>query len=69
MPDPSTHHATLRAVRVGVVVLMVSIAGLCAPLGIPMGQSAKYVVAPAFIGACAALSILLNAAIDWIRKD
>lgn len=40
---------------------------MLAPLLINLGKGSKYFVAPAFIGMCLGLCILLNAAIDWMR--
>jgi hypothetical protein len=37
------------------------------PLLIPLGQFAKWIVTPAFVGACIGLSITANAAIDCWR--
>jgi hypothetical protein len=52
---------------VGLIVFAVCVAVMLLPLAIPLGQLAKYVVTPAFIGACVGLSITANALIDWWR--
>ena len=55
------------AMTVGVVVFLICTAVMFLPLVIPFGRLAKFVVAPAFIGACLGLSISANALIDWLR--
>jgi hypothetical protein len=59
--------SAIRAARIGAMVLVVSLAVLLTPLLIPMGQSAKYPIAIALIGALGGLGIMLNGAIDWWR--
>ena len=66
--NPNREGNARRAALVGAIALVISIALMLAPLAISLGKGAKYLVAPGFIGACAALSILLNAAIDRVRK-
>jgi hypothetical protein len=51
----------------GAGVCAVSLVGISLPLMFALGQAAKYVVAPAFVGMCIGLSLLLNGAIDWWR--
>ena len=66
-----SHHqqppATGRAFRIGLMVSAISVLVMLAPLLIGSGSGSKYLVAPAFIGTCLVLCILLNAAIDWMR--
>ena len=59
--------STGRAIRIGLIVSVVSVLVMLTPLlsGGPTGI--KYLVAAAFIGACVGLCILLNALIDWAR--
>jgi hypothetical protein len=58
-----------RALTIGVIVFVISVAAMLLPLVIPLGQLAKYVVTTAFIGGCIGLSITVNAAIDrWRRR-
>jgi hypothetical protein len=59
--------ATGRAFRIGLMVSACSVLVMLAPLLINLGKGSKYFVAPAFIGMCLGLCILLNAAIDWMR--
>ena len=73
--DPATTDAPKRpsptssAITVGVVVFVISAAAMFLPLAIPLGQLAKFLITPAFIGACIGLSITVNAAIDsWRRR-
>jgi hypothetical protein len=56
-----------KAFSVGLIVLIVSFAALFLPLLIRLGQNAKFVVAPALIGAFLGLGVLLNATIDLLR--
>ena len=66
---PKRHSPTRGVVTVGVTVFVISVALMFLPLLIPLGQLAKFVVTPAFIGACVGLSITANAAIDaWRRR-
>jgi hypothetical protein len=55
------------ALAVGVMVFVICVGIMLLPLVIPFGALAKFVVAPAFIGACIGVSITANAAIDWWR--
>ena len=64
---PKQRSATRRALTVGVAAMTVSVAIIFLPLVIPLGDLAKWIVTPAFIGACIGLSITANAAIDWWR--
>ena len=66
---PRRESPTRSALAVGIVVFVISAAVMFLPLAIPLGQLAKYVVTPAFIGACVGLSITANATIDrWRRR-
>lgn len=53
---------------VGVIVFVVSTLVMLLPLVVSLGQLAKFVVTPAFVGACIGLSITANAGIDWWRE-
>ena len=73
--EPATTEAPKRqspaggVITVGVTVFVISAALMFLPLLIPLGELAKFVVTPAFIGACIGLSITANAAIDaWRRR-
>ena len=57
----------VRPFRIGLRVFVVSLSVMLSPMLINLGRGGKYVVAPAFIGTCLALCILLNATIDWVR--
>ena len=63
-PKPAAAHRTLA---IGAAVFIACVAVMLLPLAIPLGQLAKYVVTPAFVGACVGLSITANAAIDAWR--
>jgi hypothetical protein len=67
--DPPKPQAspTRGAMTVGVTVFGICVAILLLPLLIPLGQLAKWIVTPAFVGACIGLSITANAAIDLWR--
>jgi hypothetical protein len=67
MPDRMEQSSTRRALRIGALVLVLSLLGMLAPLLIGSGKHVKYLVGPAFVGACVGLCILLNAGIDWMR--
>lgn len=56
------------AIAVGIVIFLISVLVMFLPLAIPLGQFAKFVVTPAFIGACIGLSITANATIDGWRN-
>jgi len=64
---PKQRSPTRGAITVGVVVLVICLAAMFLPLLLPLGELAKWIVTPAFIGACVGLSITANAAIDWWR--
>jgi type III secretory pathway component EscT len=64
---PRRRSPTRNAMAVGVTVFVVCAAAMFLPLAIPLGQLAKFVVTPAFVGACIGLSITVNALIDWWR--
>lgn len=55
------------ALAVGVVVFVASTIVMLLPLVVSLGTLAKYVVTPAFVGACVGLSITANALIDRWR--
>ena len=65
-PSPSPTRAR-RTLGIGVIVFVAGVLGMLLPLAVPLGQLAKYVVTPAFVGACIGLSITANAAIDAWR--
>jgi hypothetical protein len=66
---PKRSSATRGVITVGVTIFVISVALMFLPLLIPLGQLAKFVVTPAFIGACIGLSITANAGIDaWRRR-
>ena len=64
---PKRESPARSALNVGLVIFVVSTAVMFLPLVIPLGQLAKFVVTPAFIGVCIGLSITLNTAIDRWR--
>jgi hypothetical protein len=64
-PKPAS--ATRGAMTVGVTVFGICVVVMLLPVLIPFGQLAKWIVTPAFIGACIGLSITANALIDWWR--
>ena len=50
---------------IGLIVFVIAMLLMLLPLVIPLGGFAKYVVAPAFVGACVGLSIAANGVFDW----
>jgi hypothetical protein len=64
---PTPRSPTRGAITVGVTVLVICMAAMFLPLLIPLGELAKWIVTPAFIGTCVGLSITANAVIDWWR--
>ena len=54
--------------RVGGVTFVASVLVLLLPLLAPLGGAAKYVVAPALIGACFGLGCVLNGIIDAVKR-
>ena len=52
---------------IGAVVFIACVGLMFLPLVIPLGKLARFVVAPAFVGACVGLSIIANAMIDRWR--
>ena len=56
-----------RTLAVGVIVFIACAGVMLVPVAIPLGGLARFVVAPAFVGACVGLSITANAAIDAWR--
>ncbi|MEA2709356.1 MAG: hypothetical protein QOF78_1957 [Phycisphaerales bacterium] len=67
--DPPKRESPARsAITIGVIIFLISVVVMFLPLAIPLGQLAKFVVTPAFIGACIGLSITANATIDCWRK-
>ena len=65
MSDPLKHHS---AIAIGGIVFASSLVLILLPLLIPLGAGAKYLVAIAFVGAIAGLSIMLNGVIDYLRS-
>ena len=72
--DPATPNApkpppsrTRAALLVGAFGFFACVLVMLMPLVIPLGPLAKFVVTPAFVGACAGLSITTNALIDRWR--
>jgi hypothetical protein len=65
--DTEPRSTARRAIAVGAIVFLACAALMLLPLVIPLGSIAKFVVAPAFVGACAGLSIAANALIDRRR--
>jgi hypothetical protein len=65
--DEPSHSPTRGAMTIGIIVFVICTAVMFLPLVIPLGQLAKFVVTPAFVGACIGLSITANASIDWWR--
>ena len=72
VPDPpptnSPANAARRACRIGVIVFVCSIVVMFLPAVVPLGSGAKYLVAIAFVGAIAGLSIAVNGMIDAWRS-
>ena len=72
--EPATTDAPKRqspargVMTVGVAVFVICALAMLLPLLIPLGQLAKFVVTPAFIGACVGLSITANATVDFWRQ-
>jgi hypothetical protein len=66
--DPLKHHSARRAIAIGGIVFGSSLVLMLLPLLIPLGAGAKYLVAIAFVGAIAGLSIMLNGVIDYLRS-
>jgi hypothetical protein len=67
--DPLKRQTTQRAIAIGGIVFASSLLLMLLPLVIPLGAGAKYLVAIAFVGAIAGLSIVLNGVIDrWREK-
>jgi len=67
MPDPTPRHRARHTVRVGLALLGGSILVILSPLAWGKSDLNKYPVALGFLGACWALSCILNGAIDWWR--
>jgi len=64
---PKRRAAASSAISVGMAVFVICALVMFLPLLIPLGELAKFVVAPAFMGACIGLSITANAMFDWWR--
>ena len=65
---PHRPSAPAKVLRVGSIVLIISLALVASPLIIGSGGPAKYLVAFGFVGTCVGLCILINGAWDWLRR-
>jgi len=67
--DPGSKRSNAKRIAgIGATVFFSSLVLLALPLLISLGGGAKYLVAIAFVGAIAGLSILLNGLIDYVRS-
>jgi hypothetical protein len=66
--DPLQRQRAQRAIAIGAIIFVSSLVLILLPLVIPLGAGAKYLIAIAFVGAIAGLSIILNGIIDYFRR-